>query len=98
MVTSDRVEPRTSTPCQKPMVANRQVCSSSAKRAISAGFGRSDEEGWATAPVADRVSRRPHGPPAGEKGKRSSLGRLDEQYQLVLHGLLEPLVVEGLGR
>ncbi len=42
MVSSDSAGPGTSTPCQKPMVANRHDRSSELKRATRAGFGRSD--------------------------------------------------------
>ena len=42
MATNDRAGPGTSTPCQKPMVANRHECSSALNWASRAGLGRSD--------------------------------------------------------
>ena len=42
MVTKDKDGPGTSTPCQKPMVANRHECSSDVNSATSLGLGRSD--------------------------------------------------------
>ena len=41
ITSNDSAEPGTSTPCQKPMVANRHELSSSLKAASRAGFGSS---------------------------------------------------------
>ena len=42
MVTSDNEGPGTSTPCQKPIVANKQECSSELNTSTNLGFGKSD--------------------------------------------------------
>ena len=75
MTTSDSDGPGTSTPCQKPMVANRHDVSSSVKAATSAGLGRSS---WVStrhgSRSLERLGRGPHGPPAGEQGEGAPAG------------------------
>ena len=84
------MSPGTSTPCQKPMVANRQVSGSAANRATSAGLGRSS---WArTSTVEPRPQRLDRGlqrPVAGEQRHRAAAGRVDERLELVVHGRVE---------
>ncbi len=98
IVTSDRLGPGTSMPCQKPIVANRQddVLLGEAARA-SLGFGSSP---WARIVWADPRPQlggcRLHRPPRREQRERAPAGGLDERGELVVERGLVARV--GAGR
>ena len=101
MVTRLRVRPGTSTPCQNPRVAKRQVGSLSVNASMSAGLGRSDWDSTGKEQaVGQGVDGGVHGPPAGEQGQGPSAGRVDQGLELVVDGRLRlgPAAVgQGLG-